>query len=129
MDNVALITKGYELFGQGDIPGVLELWDDNIKWMGAKSFPVFEGGDGIVIGPQNVVEVVLSKIPELYDDFNIDIQAIFGVGNKVVMEGYYTGVWKESGKPFKSNAVHIWDVENGKAVRYFQAVDTAEIMN
>ncbi len=128
MDNVALIKQAYENFAQGNIPGVLAVWDENIKWMGAKSFPIFEG-DGVVTGAQNVVQEVLAKIPELYDVFNIDVQNIFGSGNKVVMEGFYTGVWKATGKSFKANAVHIWDLNEGKATRFFQAVDTAEIMH
>ena len=129
MDNVSLITQGYHDFATGNIPGILSIWDENIKWMGAKSFPVFEEGDGIVVGAQNVLQQVLAKIPELYDGFNIDVQAIYGSGDKVVMEGFYTGAWKATGKSFRANAVHIWDVKDGKVTRFFQAVDTATIMS
>lgn len=129
MDNVSIIKQGYENFAQGNIPGILAIWDENIKWMGAKSFPMFEGGDGVVVGAQNVLQQVLAKIPELYDGFNIDVKALFGSGDKVVMEGFYTGVWKATGKSFVANAVHIWDLKDGKVTRYFQAVDTATVMS
>ena len=129
MDNVSIIKEGYENFAQGNIPAILAIWDENIKWMGAKSFPMFEGGDGVVVGAQNVLQQVLAKIPELYDGFNIDVKALFGSGDKVVMEGFYTGVWKATGKSFVANAVHIWDLKDGKVTRYFQAVDTATVMS
>ncbi len=128
MDNVSIIKALYQHFAQGNIPAVLEGWDENIKWMGSKGFPIYDG-DGIVIGAMNVVQQVLATIPELYDGFNIDIQDLYGSGNKVVMEGFYTGTYKATGKPFKANAVHIWDLSNGKVTRFFQAVDTAEIIN
>ena len=129
MENVTLIKQGYENFATGNIPAVLAIWDENIKWMGAKGFPIFEGTDGIVTGSQNVLQSVLAKIPELYDEFHIDVQDLFANGDKVVMEGFYTGVWKATGKSFKVNAVHIWNVSGGKVTRFFQAVDTAAIMN
>jgi len=45
------------------------------------------------------------------------------------MEGYYVGTWKETGKKFKANAAHIWTVKNDLATRFFQAVDSATIIN
>lgn len=129
MDNVNMIKQVYQDFAVGNIPGILAAWDENIKWMGAKSFPIFEGTDGVVVGATNVLQQVLAKIPDLYEGFNIDVQDMYGSGDKVIMEGFYTGVWKATGKSFVANAVHIWDVSNGKATRFFQAVDTASVMN
>lgn len=128
MENVAIVKQGYENFAKGNLPGILAIWDENIKWIPSKSFPIYEG-DGIVVGAQNVIQQVLAKIPELYDDFHIDIQDMFESGNKVVMQGEYIGTWKETGKAFKANAVHIWEVVDGKAKSFFQAVDTASIMH
>jgi len=45
------------------------------------------------------------------------------------MVGHYKGVWKETGKEFKANATHVWTVKNEKMTHFFQAVDTAEIVN
>ena len=39
------------------------------------------------------------------------------------------GVSKETGKEFKVNATHVWTVKDKKATHFFQAVDTAEIIN
>jgi hypothetical protein len=45
------------------------------------------------------------------------------------MVGHYTGIWKATGRKFKANATHTWTFKNGKATHFFQAVDTAEIIN
>jgi ketosteroid isomerase-like protein len=72
---------------------------------------------------------VFAQIPAHYDNFSVDIQDIFANGDKVVVEGFYRGVWKATGKEFKANAAHIWTLKEGKAIKCMQAVDTAEIMN
>ena len=128
MSNSEILKQGYSYFAEGNIEAVLALFDPQIEWNECKGFP-FVQGDGTSVGPQAVVQDVFSQIPVHYDGFSIDIQDLFESGDKVVMEGYYTGIWKETGKEFKANATHIWTVKNGLATRFFQAVDTATIIN
>jgi ketosteroid isomerase-like protein len=128
MSNKELLMQGYQHFAEGNMEAVLAMFDPQIEWNECKGFP-FVKGDGTSIGPQAVVEDVFSQIPVHYDGFSIDIQDLFESGDKVVMEGYYTGVWKATGKQFKANATHIWTIRNGLATRFFQAVDTASIIN
>ena len=128
MDNVELAKQGYQYFAEGNIEGVLKLFDPKIEWIECKGFP-FVAGDGIYSGPQAVAQEVFAEIPKYYDEFQIDIQELFGCGDRVIMVGYYTGVWKATGKKFKANAAHVWTVKDGKVTRYVQAVDTAAIVN
>ncbi len=128
MSNVDILKKGYQYFAEGNIEGVLSLFDPEIEWNECKGFPFIED-EGTYIGHQAVVENIFAPIPEYYDGFNINILDIFGSGDKVVMEGYYMGTWKATGKKFKANAAHIWTVIDGKATRFFQAVDTATIIS
>jgi len=128
MSNLEILKKGYQFFSEGNIEGVLELFHPEIEWNECKGFPYIKG-DGISIGPQAVVQDVLSQIPIHYDGFTIDIQDLFESGDRVVMEGFYVGTWKATGKSFKANATHIWTVKDGLATRFFQAVDTATIIN
>lgn len=127
MDNVSIVKNAYQYFSEGNVPAVLALFDPKIEWRECKSFP-FGPEDGISIGPENVVKDVFSFIPVIYEGFNINIIDVFGTGDKVVMYGYYEGLYKETGKNFKANATHIWTVKNGKLTHFFQAVDTAEIL-
>lgn len=128
MKNIDLAKSGYKKFAEGDIEGVLSMFDSNMEWHECNGFPYIKG-DGVFKGPKAVGEGVFSMIPEHYDQFNIEIENLMESDDKVIMSGYYTGTWKATGKRFKANAVHIWTVKNGKLSRFFQAVDTATIVN
>ncbi len=106
MNNVELMEQGYKDFAEGKVEAVVALFDPEIEWNECKGFP-FVSGDGTFIGPNAIVQGVFSKIPENYDGFNIEIQELFSSGDKVVMVGHYTGVWKATGKDFKANATHV----------------------
>lgn len=128
MKNIDLAKSGYEKFAEGDIDGVLAMFDTNMEWHECNGFPFIEG-DGIFRGPEAVAKGVLNLIPEHYDDFNIEIEELMESDDRVIMTGYYTGIWKATGKKFKANAVHVWTIKNEKLTRFFQAVDTATIVN
>ena len=121
------INQVYKTY-EGNVEAVLANFHPEIEWNECEGFP-FVHGDGISIGPPAVVQDVFSKIPEYYEGFNIDVQELFESGDKVVMVGYYKGVWKPTGKEFKANATHVWTVKDGKTTHFFQAVDTATIIN
>ena len=128
MSNLASLKESYKNFAEGNIDGVVSLWKDDIKWMASEGFPYWADGHTF-IGKQTVVENVFSKIPEFYTDFNIVVERFITEGDSIVMVGHYTGVWKDSGKPFKANAMHFWTFENEMVASYYQAVDTAVIIN
>jgi ketosteroid isomerase-like protein len=128
MDNVELVKQGYQHFAEGNIEAVLELFHPEMEWDECTGFPYITG-NGLFVGPNEVVQNVFAKIPENMDGFHVDARELFGSGDKVVMVGHYKGVWKETGKEFKANATHVWTVKDGKATHFFQAVDTAEIVN
>jgi ketosteroid isomerase-like protein len=128
MSNLELVKQGYQYFAEGNVEAVLTLFHPEIEWNECKGFPFVEG-DGTFIGPQAVLQGVFAQIPVFYDGFAVEINDLFESGDKVVMEGYYVGTWKETGKKFKANAAHIWTVKNGLATRFFQAVDSATIIN
>lgn len=128
MKNIDLAKSGYEKFAKGDIDGVLAMFDPEMEWHECKGFPFIEG-DGVFKGPEAVANGVFKMIPVHYDDFNIEIEELMECDDRVIMTGYYTGTWKATGKKFKANAVHVWTAKNEKLTRFFQAVDTATIIN
>ena len=128
MNNVEIVKQGYQYFSEKNIEAVLALFHPEIEWDECQGFP-YISGDGIFIGPSAIAQNVFSKTFENIDGLNIDIRELFGSGDKVVMVGHYRGVYKETGKEFKANATHVWTIKDGKATHFFQAVDTAEIIN
>ena len=128
MNNVELVKQAYQNFAEGKVEEVLALFHPKIVWSECTGFP-YVSGDGISIGPNAIVQDVFAQIPQYMDNFQVEIRDLFGSGEKVVMVGYYTGTWKETGKEFKANATHTWTIQDGKGTHFFQAVDTAEIIN
>ena len=126
MTNVDVVKQAYSNFETGNVPGVLALFDPQIEWCECKGMP-FVKDDGIYIGPEAIVTKVFMNLPVYFDEFNIAVNEIFGVDNKVVMVGYYQGKNKATEHPFKANATHVWTLKDGKMTHFFQAVDTAAI--
>ncbi|RMG63166.1 MAG: DUF4440 domain-containing protein [Calditrichaeota bacterium] len=127
MNNLEVIRQGYKLFSEGNVAGVLQLFQPDIVWDECKSFP-FNENDGLYKGTDSVAKNVFAMLPRYYNDFRIEIDDLIGSGDKVVMVGHYVGTWKETGKSFRANATHVWTLKEGKASHFFQAVDPAEIM-
>ncbi len=128
MSNLDFLKQGYQLFAEGNIEAVLAMWHDDIEWHQCAGFPYVQT-DGKYKGKPEIVEHIFSNIPKHYDNFNIEIVDFVDAGDKIVMVGYYTGTWKPSGKSFKANATHTWTFRDGKTASFFQAVDTATIIN
>ena len=128
MSNVEVLKQGYQNFAAGNIEAVIAFWKEDMEWTECTGFP-FVHGDGKYVGARAIIEGVFSNIPKYYDGFNIEISDFVDGGDRVVMVGNYTGTWKPTGKKFKANATHTWTFEDGKATRFYQAVDTAAIIN
>ncbi len=128
MSNLEIMKEGYANFAKGNVEAVLASWDKDIVWEECTGMPMVEG-EGKFVGVNDVLENVLAKIPGYIDDFNIEIREFVDGGDKIVMVGYYNGTYKPTGKKFHAQATHTWTIKDGKPVHFFQAVDTASIVN
>jgi uncharacterized protein len=128
MNNLEILKQAYQAFAEGNIAQVTANWAPDMVWAECTGFP-YSNEDGIYTGAQDVIEGIFAKIPEYYDGFNIEVTDFVDGGDKIVMVGYYKGIWKATGKNFKANATHTWTFKNGKITNFFQAVDSAEIIN
>ena len=126
MDNITMLRQAYANFATGNVPAVLDVFDPAIEWFECEGMP-FVKDNGHYIGHDAIVQNVFMKIGDYIHGFSITVSDIFGAGDRVVMEGYYEGTYKPTGKKFKANAAHIWTERNGKLIRFFQAVDSAAI--
>ena len=128
MSNVDLLKQGYKDFAAGNIKGVVSIWHPDIVWEACTGVPYITG-NGIFKGAPAIIESVFAHVPTHFDNFKIEIREFIDAGDKVVVVGYYTGIWKATGKAFKANATHTWTFKNGKVANYFEAVDSAVVVN
>lgn len=127
MSNLELLKQGYKDFAAGNVDAVVALWQPDIVWNNCKGTP-YVNEEGIYKGAKAIVEGVFAKIPEYFDGFKIEITEFIASGDKVVVVGHYSGIWKPTGKKFKANAIAAWTFKDGKVSHFFEAIDTAEII-
>ncbi len=122
-DNVTLVKGAYEAFARGDVPAVLALMDEQIEWYEAEGNPFYPGHAWI--GPQQVVDEVFTRLPKAFEGFEVHPDRFLGDGDTVVVQGRY-GATKAyaTGRPVDIQMAHVWDLRDGKVVRFQQYVDT-----
>jgi uncharacterized protein len=124
-DSVAIVRSVYDAFAKGDVPTVLGLLSEKVEWNEAEHFPYWPGGP--FIGPQAVVSGVFARIPNDFDAFAVEVRRLVGSGDTVLAEVRYRGTAKATGKRLDAQVAHVWDVRDGKVVRFQQYADTWHI--
>lgn len=123
LTSVQLMKSLYEAFARGDVPTFVGALDENIEWYEAEGNP-WDPGHAFV-GPQQVVDGVLARIGQEYEGFAIDARRFIGDGDTVVVEARYSATQhRTTGKPLDVQVAHVWDLRNGKIIRFQQYTDT-----
>jgi ketosteroid isomerase-like protein len=123
MENKQIIENGYKCFATGDIPGLLETFDENIEWKEAEGFPY----GGTYTGVNAIVENVFMKLGSEWEGFSAVPDEILDAGDKIVALGNYSGKFNASGKSMKVPFAHVWTLRDGKIVKFVQYTDTLKV--
>jgi len=121
-DNATIVRGIYDGLASGDIMAVLGAMHEQIEWNEAEHFTYWPGG--AFTGPQAVLAGVFARIAQDLDGFGIDIRRIVAAGDTVLVEARYKGTAKATGKTFDAQVAHVWDLRDGKIVRFQQYTDT-----
>ena len=120
--NVEFVENVYGAFARGDVPAVLGAFSEDIEWFEAEGMPY----GGLHRGPDAVAQKVFGPITEDVDGFALATGEFIASGSTVAAVVRYTGTGKATGKALDVPAVHVWDVRDGKLVRFRQFIDTAK---
>jgi uncharacterized protein len=123
--NIAIVEQIYADFAKGDIGAVLATFDERIEWCGAEGNPYWDEAPSIV-GPQQVVERVFSRIAQDYDGFTINLNRLVGLGDTVLAEARYGGTGKATGLRLNAQVAMSGTSKDGKVVHWQQYLDTAQ---
>jgi ketosteroid isomerase-like protein len=121
-DNATIVRGIYDAFSRGDIAAVLGALHEQAEWNEAEHFTYWTGGP--FIGPQAVLANVIARIPQDLDGFGIVVRRIVGAGDTVLVEARYRGTAKATGKAVDAQVAHVWDLRDGKVIRFQQYTDT-----
>ncbi len=124
-ENVALIQGLYDAFATGDVGDVLGRMSPDIVWNEAENFPYADGNP--YVGPEAIVGGVFARCATEWDGFAVSVEEILDAGDTVIALGRYLGVYKATGKPMRTQLVHVWRITGGKVVRFQQYADTLQV--
>lgn len=85
-------------------------------------------------GPEGL-KAVLGVFLTAFPDFHVTVEEVLGEGDKVVSQGYFTGVHQSdfqgippTGRHVKVGYIDLWRVENGKLVENWVQLDMMGLM-
>lgn len=118
-------VKGiYEALGKGDAPAVLDTFSPQIEWKEADNFLYADRNP--YAGPQAVAEGVFQRLAADVENFAALPERFVDGGDTVVVEGRYRGTMKATGTPVDAQFAHVWQLRDGKVVRFQQYTDTKQ---
>lgn len=123
MSNADFVRGVYAAFGAGDVPKVLGSMHPQIQWTETAGYRY----GGVYRSPQAILENVFAKIPVDFESFSIDVDRLIDGGNVVVMQGHYVAKGKATDKSVRAAVAHVFEISDGKIVRFDQYVDSATI--
>ena len=81
---------------------------------------------GIYRGGETVAQNVFGPISQDVEGFAVTPKEFMATGDTVAVVVSYTGTGKVTGKPLDLPVVHVWDIRDGKPVRFRQFADTVK---
>ncbi len=121
-DPQAVVTSLYDAFAQGDMDTIGALLGDDVNWREAESGP-YEAGNPY-IGAEAVGAGVFGPIVGAYADFAATPEQYTAEGNRVVVEGRYTGTHRETAETLNAQFVHVYTIDGDMIESFQQYTDT-----
>jgi uncharacterized protein len=123
-NNAAIVRSIYESVRKGNTDAFVEALDPSVVWNVAENFLYADGNP--FVGPQAVVEGLFARATAEWDAFSHHLEKFVVDGDTVAVFGRYAAVSKLTGKQVDAQMVHVWELRNGKVVRFQQYTDTAQ---
>jgi uncharacterized protein len=114
--NVDVLQSAYDAFGRGDIPAVMSVFGDDIDWHAPAVLP-----QGMDARGQGEVGQFFQRLGSVWEDLKVEVDDFVASGDKVAVVGRASG--KLGGSETGYGFVHLWTMENGKAVRFQEYAD------
>jgi ketosteroid isomerase-like protein len=113
-----VISGLYAAFGQGDIPAILAMIDEDIAWHTPENLP--HGGD---FRGREAVGRFFWGIGGHWESLEVNPDAVVSGGDRVVALVRAHGCLRATGEEFEYSAAHAWIVRDGTPVRFDEYVN------
>jgi len=126
MSNVDIIRHVYDRFMHGDAAGVLAMFAPAIEFRLAEGHPYQPDGQPW-IGADAITQHFFMKAGTEWQDWRIDVHTILDLGDAIVVEGRYAGIYTPTGRTLDVQICHVWRLHGGKVASFHQYLDTANL--
>ena len=118
-----VVEQLYAAIATGDVPQVLALLADDVRWTEAEGFVY----GGTYTGGPAVVENVFARMGADWEAFEVRRETTVADGDDVVVRGWYHGTHRESGRSFRARFAHWWTVQDERVTAFEQICDTVPV--
>jgi ketosteroid isomerase-like protein len=115
-DSAQVVTQAYDAFSRGDIPSLLELVADDVRWEVPEIVPQggsFEGREG--------VDEFFAGIAREWPELKVEIEELIAEGDNVVAVGRAKGRLND-GHEVAYGFTHVFTIADGKVARFREYV-------
>src|SRR5215204_562752 len=112
--NTDVVQQGYEAFGRGDIPALLEFLTDDVEW--TQQGPSVVPFSGTRHGHQGVAEY-FSLLDENLDFEQFEPREFVAQDDTVVVLGMERSVMKSTGRTIEQEWAHVYTLRDGKIAK------------
>ena len=123
MTNLEIIQELYRSFSSKDYEAFLKISSPDLEWIQNAGFPNGKRHKGA----KAVVENVFKSFDVKWAEWEFQIEEFLEARDSIVVIGSYRGLHRETGKRFRSDAAHVYDLKDGKVIRFRQFADTKTI--
>jgi ketosteroid isomerase-like protein len=120
--NTQVVQQAYDLFKRGDIPALLNMMADDIRWTLPKMDGIGFSGDR---QGRQAVEQFFTDLAADQTARQFDPREFIAQGDEVVALGHYVWEVKQTGRSWESDFAHAFTVRDGRVSRFREFMDTA----
>jgi ketosteroid isomerase-like protein len=126
-ENLGVVDRAYEAFGQGDVTGVLDLLAEDVHWS-TPGPPEVIPYAGLRTGHEQV-EGYFESFGGAVEVTEFEPQQFFAKDNMVVALGHYAFRVKSTGNAVETDWVHAFTLRDRKIVNFRGYEDSAAVAN
>ncbi|PAY07706.1 DUF4440 domain-containing protein [Bradyrhizobium sp. UFLA03-84] len=119
--NYDAIKAHYAASDRKDVVGMMAPITSETRWTEMAGFPYA----GTYVGAGAIVEGVFKRIGEEWIDYTFSLERLVDGGTTIVGIRTYSGRYRKTGKTMTARVVHVWDMNDGRVVRFEQFADTS----
>ena len=118
--NLTIIADHYAASARQDIANIMAEVAPDVQWTEMAGFPCA----GTWVGPEQIIEHVFMVLGSEWIGYQFELEELIDAGSRVIGVAHYHGTYGKTGKSMRVRVAHVWQLNDGKIVRFEQFTDT-----